>query len=349
VGTDRIQACIGSGETQTCSNVVEKEWTKEVINLEPLFAQNEVDTTHTVTATVQDTKGNPIENVEVTLSVVQGPNTGTLCEDPSGECKDSTDDQGKVSFTYKGDGGVGTDYIRACFTNAAGNEVCTDYDGRVGGNAIKEWGEPCPPIEVDPDEIPDAVIGEYYSQKFTGYGGASPYTFEFIGTKPPNLDFINGDTLAGYPTTEGTYTFTIKVTDANDCIAEREYTLHVCPGVSLNPNTSALPDGQVGRPYQQIISASDPNATYQLTGYLPPGLGWSEGSIIIQGIPTQTGTWEFTIIATVPGGCSVNRTYTITIRSAAPIPTVSEWGMIILALILAMISVVAIRRRRIIS
>ena len=130
VGTDQIQACFGS-DPPVCSNIVEKEWTEEIIEIDPLVSSNPVYTGHTVTATITDLKGTPLPGILVTFTVVSGPNAGD-----SGT--DTTDASGEATFTYTGDGGPGMDQIQACFTNNAEEEVCSD-------TAYKEWIVPPPP------------------------------------------------------------------------------------------------------------------------------------------------------------------------------------------------------------
>ncbi len=137
LGIDRIQAWIQDGEV--CSTVVEKEWVEEVIDLDPDFATNPVGTNHTVTATIVDTLGNPVPGVLVTFTVLAGPNAGD-----SG--MGTTNASGEVGFAYSGDGGPGMDVIEACFTNAAGTEVCTFDD------AYKEWTET--PPTLPPQQVP---------------------------------------------------------------------------------------------------------------------------------------------------------------------------------------------------
>ncbi len=136
------------------------------------------------------------------------------------------------------------------------------------------------------------------------------------------------------------------VTDSADTLVD------VCPGVTLSPNTDTLPNGAVGLFYRQVISASGGTGpyNYQVVGDLPEGLtsNVSQGSLIISGMPRSTGTWAFTVIATDTGGdCSISHDYTIQIHQAAtPVPTLSEWGLILMTLLLGWMGCVALRSRR---
>ena len=342
VGIDHIQACIGTGESQVCSNVVQKEWTEEILTLSPMRAQNDLNTQHTVTATVTNLKGTPIANITVNFNVKAGPNAGD-----SGS--DITDANGQATFTYTGDGGVGTDYIRACFTNAAGDQVCTDYGETFDNDAVKEWGDACPAIKPNPATLPNAVINVFYSQTITGFGGAEPYTFA-VTALPDGLSLDpNTGVLSGTPTVSGAFSFTITVTDIDNCPGTRFYEFKVCPGINLSPSTQNLPSGIIGVPYSQTISAGGGTGpyVYNLTGTLPPGLQWGHGSIEIWGTPTAAGSWTFTVAVQDQGGlqCSTSRDYTIRINGEAPIPTLSEWGVIVMLLLLGGIGYAALRRR----
>jgi len=104
------------------------------INLKPKTASNEVGTDHTVTATLTDLLGNPVEGIDVTFEVIGGPN-----KDDAG--MDSTDVNGEATFTYTGDGGLGIDRIVACFTDQHGTPICS-----IG--VVKEWIRP---INQPPD------------------------------------------------------------------------------------------------------------------------------------------------------------------------------------------------------
>lgn len=107
------------------------------IDVEPEHAVNELGTpgqTHTVTATVTDDFGDPVPNTAVDFSVLSGPNVGAAGNG-------NTSAAGTVDFTYpatQGLAGLGTDSIRGCFTDAAGDQVCDDV--------LKDWVDTTPPV-----------------------------------------------------------------------------------------------------------------------------------------------------------------------------------------------------------
>ncbi|MGE0886034.1 MAG: FG-GAP-like repeat-containing protein [Blastocatellales bacterium] len=85
----------------------------------------------------------------------------------------------------------------------------------------------CGTITVNPASVPNGFVGVGYSQTFTQTAGIGTITWSVsAGTLPNNLS-LNPSTgvLSGTPTTVGSFTFTIKVTDANGCMGTREYTV----------------------------------------------------------------------------------------------------------------------------
>jgi hypothetical protein len=90
----------------------------------------------------------------------------------------------------------------------------------------------------------------------------------------------------------------------------------ICPIITVNP--ASLPNGTVGTPYNQSVSASGGTAPYAFSvssGSLPTNLILNSATGAITGTPTTAGTFEFTITATDATGCSGSREYTITITS----------------------------------
>lgn len=97
----------------------------------------------------------------------------------------------------------------------------------------------------------------------------------------------------------------------------------VCPIITVNPLT--LPDGEVGTPYNQIVSASGGTAPYTFSvssGALPGGLTLNSASGAITGVPNTAGTFTFSITATDANGCAGIRLYSMTIASAG-CPTIT--------------------------
>jgi hypothetical protein len=90
----------------------------EGIVLSPTSATNNVGQSHTLTATVQDNNGNPIQGVTVHFQVTSGPNAGT-----SGDA--TSDSSGKAQFTYTS-GNAGTDHIVASFTDSQGKSFTSN-------------------------------------------------------------------------------------------------------------------------------------------------------------------------------------------------------------------------------
>lgn len=78
-----------------------------------------IGTSHTSKAKVLNSLGQPVTNRAVTFDVISGPNTGSTYTA-------NTDVNGEVFFTYTGSGGVGTDNIKACFTNSQSQVLCSN-------------------------------------------------------------------------------------------------------------------------------------------------------------------------------------------------------------------------------
>jgi hypothetical protein len=227
--------------------------------------------------------------------------------------------------------------------------TATDDNGCQGSREYTVNISPpsCPTITVSPATLPGGILGDIYNQMITASGGDGPYTFDLVnGALPLGLDLTPEGQLSGTLAQAFTFNFTIRATDSNGCQGLQEYTILVCPGIILETPAGNLPDGFLGQPYSTTITSSDPDAVYERVGDLPPGLSGTIGSYVISGIPTQAGTWEFTINATTTLGCNDSRVYRIRVLGTSSIPTLSEWGMIIMALALVSISLIVIRRQQ---
>lgn len=87
-----------------------------------------------------------------------------------------------------------------------------------------------------------------------------------------------------------------------------------CPTINLSP--SSLPSGTIGVPYNQTISATNGTPPYNysiISGNLPPGLNFDGSTGVIFGIPTQQGSYSFSIKVVDNNGCTGMKDYTIDI------------------------------------
>ena len=110
------------------------------LSLTPLFATNPGGTQHTVTATYK-LAGVPQQDIQINFLVTAGPNAGE-------GGNSTTDVNGQASFTYTGDGGVGTDTIQATAVEQTGAPL-------VSAEATKDWTE----MAVGGEAYPISGIG----------------------------------------------------------------------------------------------------------------------------------------------------------------------------------------------
>ncbi len=211
----------------------------------------------------------------------------------------------------------------------------------------------CPTIMVSPVTLPAADPGIPYNQAITASGGTAPYTFAVTsGLLPPLLTLSSSGTFSGTPTTPGSYTFTVTATDSAGCLGSRVYTIVIniaaCPTITVSPLT--LPAANAGIPYNQTITASGGTAPYTFTvtsGSLPPALTLSTSGTL-SGTPTTPGSYTFTVTATDAAGCPASQIYTLTIAAnigIVPAPTLSQWGLGLLAGLLALVGFLTVRNR----
>lgn len=223
----------------------------------------------------------------------------------------------------------------------------TDTNGCFGVQAytIAIAAAGCPVITLSPLTLPSGQLGTAYSQTVIASGGTGPYTYALSGTLPTGLT-LNPATgaITGTPSAAGIFNFTITATDSNGCPGSRPYSIVIaaviCPVITLSP--AALPAGHVGFAYSQAVVASGGTApyVYALVGTLPPGLSFSTTTGTLTGIPTTPGTYNFAITATDANNCLASEAYGMVIVSTTStgIPTLTEWGMLILIMLMGFVA-----------
>ena len=136
----------------------------------------------------------------------------------------------------------------------------------------------------------------------------------------PNWLSINSSTgaITGTPTGTGTYSFTLKVTDAASNSQTYAVTNLVVSPAALTLTCNAPLTAQVGVAYTGSCTSGGGTIpyTYSVTGAAPTWLNINPATGAITGTPTGTGTYSFTFKVT--DAASNSQTYAVTNLVIAP-------------------------------
>ncbi|MBS1873624.1 MAG: putative Ig domain-containing protein [Acidobacteria bacterium] len=150
--------------------------------------------------------------------------------------------------------------------------------------------------------LPNGLRNTAYSTQLAATGGTTQTWSLGSGSLPAGVSLSSGGLVAGSPSVAGVYNFVANVASIQNSIAlsdQRAFalTVNTAPLV-ISPNLAA---GQQAIPYSQPLSGSggSGNFSWSITsGSLPPGLSLAAG--VISGIPTQLGTFSFTVTLSDP-------------------------------------------------
>jgi hypothetical protein len=164
-------------------------------------------------------------------------------------------------------------------------------------------------LQITTPSLPNAVQYENYTTTVDAINGTLPYDWTDPGGGLPagfDFDFVHPDNssidIVGYPNTVGTFNFTIRVTDSSSPQQqfETDFTLTVDPQPLAITTASPLPDAILGSLYEGRIDASGGSINYSWSmtaGTLPAGMSFRDAgeSAWVEGTPTESGTFEFTV------------------------------------------------------
>jgi len=179
------------------------------------------------------------------------------------------------------------------------------------------------PLAISTASLPGASLGTAYSQSLAATGGKSPYTWSrSSGTLPTGLSLSSSGVISGTPSAAGSFSFTVKVTDAAAASVTKSLSITVTTGTpALSITTSSLPDGAAGTAYSQTLAASggSPPYTWSYNGSLPPGVSLTSGGVL-SGTPTAAGNYSFTVLAVDTKSATATKALSVTIAAPPPTP-----------------------------
>ena len=184
------------------------------------------------------------------------------------------------------------------------------------------------PISITTLSLPNGVKNMAYTGTLTAAGGTSPYTWSIAnGALPPGLT-LSGGTIAGTPTTTGTFNFVAQVSDVGNPPLSTTQSLRIVIVEPISITTLALLDGVVNVAYTETLTAAGgtPSYTWSMAdGSLPTGLTLDAVRGVIAGTTSVTGTFNFVVRVSDAGAPPLNATQSLRIVIVQPvsIPTLA--------------------------
>jgi hypothetical protein len=211
-----------------------------------------------------------------------------------------------------------------------------DATGVTASQAITVTVNPPPALTITTSSLPSALVGVAYSQTLHATGGVPSYSWSVTaGSLPQGLTLSSAGVISGTPTgTAGTSNFTVTVTDSqtpSHATSSAPLSI-VVSEPPLSVTTLSLAVGSVGTAYSQTLQAigGTPPYTWSISlGSLPAGLSLNANTGTITGVPTTTGTTNFTVKVTdsaTPTAGTATAALSITINAALAITTSSLPG-----------------------
>ena len=174
-------------------------------------------------------------------------------------------------------------------------------------------------------------------------GGATPITFTVIGALPRGMNVTAGQ-LLGTPTQGGSFPISVMGVDNAGCVGVTAFTLTIaCQAITVTP--PGVSTATVGVPFSQDFTQTGAigGATFSITSGTISGLTISPSGVL-SGTPTSPGSFPITVTVTDGDGCTGSTPYTLSVMVMVPIPTLGRFGLLGLAVLLAMAATLALRR-----
>jgi len=209
----------------------------------------------------------------------------------------------------------------------SGNYACPNNQSATisGNNATVNFiVQSCGGISILGGSPPNGQVGVHYDQFAQASSCNGNFTWSLVsGSVPPGLTGNANGELYGTPTTAGTYTFTIKVTDGAGLTATETVSMTIIPEPLLVA-TTYLPYGEAGVFYSQQLQAVSGQTPY--TWSLTPGSASPPLNLtlttngLLSGTPASSGTFSFSVRVTDSAGATADQLLSLLVGA----PTASD-------------------------
>lgn len=180
---------------------------------------------------------------------------------------------------------------------------------------------------IVPQTFPDGNVGTLSTWYFSTTGcrtSEKPVQFSVVAGKiPPGTRLftqgVGSGGITGTPTTEGLFSFTIRVKDQTGATDTESFSIRINPPrpLVITNQSDTLSPGTVGEFYccgNLFADGGVAGYTWSLrSGQLPPGLSLSASPGRITGTPSAAGTFTFLVRVTDSRGAFAERSFSITV------------------------------------
>lgn len=158
--------------------------------------------------------------------------------------------------------------------------------------------------------LPDATLGEPYTQSLFVSGGAPPIRWRALTATPPGIVVAPEGAVNGIPETVGSHRILVEAVDTTGKMDTALLEFEVRSDGLFRIVTTNVPAAVVREPYEVSIEANGGSRPFECgvlrsEGFLPPGIDATQrdgeeetNTLFLRGVPERAGRWPFTVSCT---------------------------------------------------
>ncbi|HIJ86309.1 MAG TPA: S8 family serine peptidase [Desulfuromonadales bacterium] len=175
--------------------------------------------------------------------------------------------------------------------------------------------------------VPNAVVNTPYSQQLSGAGGIAPYTWSIVGGPLPDGLLFDAATatISGAALVDGTFAFTVKISDSLSNSSTKDFVLTVdyTPPVIQGSLPPLLEEGRQYDLSLGVLGGLPPFSFEIIAGALPAGMTISSTGRVV-GTPIAAGGTSLTLRLTDSRGNSTDANWSPTVQANGGMSAVSD-------------------------